>query len=64
MATRYDGDPVATDPEVGASFSGEYSATVDSNWVAGNLKLIVFVSNVLGADDLRVLQATSVDVIE
>ena len=64
MATPYDGDVVINEPGVGASFSGEYSALVDSTWVAGNLKLIIFVSNVLGADELRVLQATSLDVIE
>ena len=64
MATAFDGDVVATDIDQGEAFERVYDMDVDTAWNAQNASLIIFMSNTRSASDIRVLQATSITLVQ
>jgi len=57
MATPFGGTSIADGLELGAFFNTNLEMTMDPSWNEQECEIIVFISEVRGADDIRVLQA-------
>jgi hypothetical protein len=64
MATPFDGQKLADQLGLGQAFNSTITANIHSDWNEGNCSVLVFLSEINGSDDIRVLQASEVHVTE